>query len=112
MFAAAKPEPHPRMLDRFLVIAEGNELAARIVINKVDLVGEAAARERFDMYERIGYPVHYTGVKAGDRARRDSRARSSAGDRCSPDRRASESRRCSTRCSPARISASARSANR
>ncbi len=25
VFAAAKPEPHVRMLDRFLVIAEGNE---------------------------------------------------------------------------------------
>lgn len=65
MFAAAKPEPHPRMLDRFLVIAEANELPARIVINKVDLVGEAAARERFEIYERVGYPVHYTAVKAG-----------------------------------------------
>ena len=46
MFAAAKPEPHPRMLDRFLVIAEGNDLAARIVINKVELVEPASARER------------------------------------------------------------------
>src|SRR5438309_1898354 len=34
VFAAAKPDPHPRMLDRFLVIAEGNSLAARIIINK------------------------------------------------------------------------------
>lgn len=65
MFAAAKPDPHPRMLDRFLVIAEGNGLAARIVINKVDLVGEDVARARFAAYEAIGYPVHYTAVKAG-----------------------------------------------
>jgi ribosome biogenesis GTPase len=65
MFAAAKPEPHPRMLDRFLVIAEGNDLPARIIINKVELVGEDAARARFDPYERAGYPVHYTSVKAG-----------------------------------------------
>jgi ribosome biogenesis GTPase len=65
MFAAAKPDPHPRMLDRFLVIAEGNGLAARIIINKVDLVGEAETRRRFADYERIGYPVHYTAVKAG-----------------------------------------------
>ena len=65
MFAAAKPEPHGRMLDRFLVIAEGNELAPRIIINKVDLVGEPTAHERFDVYERVGYPVHYTSVKTG-----------------------------------------------
>lgn len=63
MFAAAKPDPHPRMLDRFLVIAEANELAARVVINKVELVGEHIARERFADYERAGYPVHYTSVK-------------------------------------------------
>lgn len=64
VFAAAKPEPHPRMLDRFLVIAEGNELPAQIVVNKTELVGEAEARQRFGMYERAGYPVHYTSVKA------------------------------------------------
>lgn len=63
VFAAAKPEPHPRMLDRFLVIAEGNRLAPRIIINKVDIVGEAVARERFAAYERIGYPVHYTAAR-------------------------------------------------
>jgi ribosome biogenesis GTPase len=65
VFAAAKPEPHPRMLDRFLVIAEANELRALIVINKVDLVGEEAARERFADYERAGYPLHLTSAKAG-----------------------------------------------
>lgn len=65
VFAAARPEPHPRMLDRFLVIAEANELSARIVINKVELVGEGAARERFAAYEQAGYPVHYTSAKSG-----------------------------------------------
>jgi ribosome biogenesis GTPase len=63
MFAAANPEPHPRMLDRFLVIGEANGIALRIVINKVELVGEQAARERFDVYEKAGYPVHFTSVK-------------------------------------------------
>src|SRR5215831_21090514 len=64
VFAAAKPEPHPRMLDRFLVIAEGNDLSARVVINKVELVGEASARERFHTYEQAGYPVIHTSVKS------------------------------------------------
>jgi ribosome biogenesis GTPase len=63
VFAAAEPEPHPRMVDRFLVIAEGNELQARLVVNKVELTGEAAARERFGIYERAGYPVHYTSAR-------------------------------------------------
>jgi ribosome biogenesis GTPase len=64
VFAAANPEPHPRMLDRFLVIAEANDLAARIVINKVELVGGAEmARARWLDYERAGYTLHYTSVK-------------------------------------------------
>ena len=67
VFAAANPEPHPRMLDRFLVIAEANELAARVVINKVELVGGPdAARERWLDYERAGYPVHLTSVKRSE----------------------------------------------
>jgi ribosome biogenesis GTPase len=66
VFAAAKPEPHPRMLDRFLVIAEANELAARIIVNKVDLVGASDVHERFAPYERAGYPTHYTSIKRGD----------------------------------------------
>jgi ribosome biogenesis GTPase / thiamine phosphate phosphatase len=66
VFAAAKPEPHPRMLDRFLVIAEANALSAQIVINKIDHVGAKAARERFSDYEKAGYGVHYTSAKLGD----------------------------------------------
>jgi ribosome biogenesis GTPase len=59
VFAAAKPDPHPRAVDRFLVIAEANELPAHLIVNKIDLVGEAAARRRFGVYEHIGYPVRY-----------------------------------------------------
>lgn len=66
VFAAAKPEPHPRMLDRFLVIAEANELAAHIIVNKVDLVGEREAHVRFAAYELAGYPIHFTSTKRGD----------------------------------------------
>jgi ribosome biogenesis GTPase len=64
VFAVAEPEPHVRMLDRFLVIAEGNDLPSRIVVNKVELA--AGASVLFGQYERIGYPVHYTSVKRGD----------------------------------------------
>jgi ribosome biogenesis GTPase / thiamine phosphate phosphatase len=64
VFAAANPEPHPRMLDRFLVIAEANDLAARIVINKIDLADEGSVRERFAEFEAAGYPMHLTSVKA------------------------------------------------
>ncbi len=60
VFAAAQPEPHPRMLDRFLVIAAANDIPARVAINKIDLASEAAVRARFAVYERAGYPLHLT----------------------------------------------------
>lgn len=65
VFAAARPEPHPRMLDRFLVIAEANDIAARIVVNKCELVSEAEARALFADQEAAGYPVHFTSVHTG-----------------------------------------------
>ncbi|HET9426387.1 MAG TPA: ribosome small subunit-dependent GTPase A [Gemmatimonadaceae bacterium] len=64
MFAAVKPEPHPRMLDRFLVIAEANELPSRIVINKIELADLSAVKAMFSPYELAGYPVHYVSVKS------------------------------------------------
>ena len=71
VFAAARPEPHPRMLDRFLLVAEANGLAARVVINKCELAGggdaergAAAVRARFGAYEAAGYALHATSVAA------------------------------------------------
>jgi ribosome biogenesis GTPase / thiamine phosphate phosphatase len=63
VFAAARPEPHVRMVDRFLVIAEANELSARIVINKIDLVDIEQTRKVFHDYIAARYPLHFTSVK-------------------------------------------------
>jgi ribosome biogenesis GTPase len=55
VFAAARPEPHPRMLDRFLVIAEAN-----------GLVDAGTIRERFDEFVKAGYPLHLVSVVTGE----------------------------------------------
>jgi ribosome biogenesis GTPase len=65
VFAAARPAPHLRMLDRFLVIAEAAELRPLIVVNKTDLEGEEAARALFAPYERAGYRIIFTAAKQG-----------------------------------------------
>lgn len=65
VFALREPEPHVAMLDRFLVIAEANALAARVVVNKIDLAGDEEARALFGAYESIGYPLHITSAKTG-----------------------------------------------
>jgi ribosome biogenesis GTPase / thiamine phosphate phosphatase len=64
VFAAAQPEPHIRMIDRFLIIAEANELAAVVVINKLDLVSEAATRARLADYARADYTVLFTSTRS------------------------------------------------
>lgn len=65
VFACADPMPHLRMVDRFLVVAEHNEVEAVLVANKVDLVGLAAAHQIFAGYGAIGYPVHYLSAREG-----------------------------------------------
>ena len=66
VFAAAQPEPHLRMLDRFLVVAEANGLDAQIVVNKIDLAGLEPTRARFADYPRAGYVVHFASVRTGE----------------------------------------------
>jgi len=63
--SAADPEPNPRMLDRFLVVAEANGLPAVLVVNKVELNREVAgtlARR----YAPADYQVLSTSVKADE----------------------------------------------
>jgi ribosome biogenesis GTPase len=65
VFAAAKPTPHLRMLDRFLVIAEDAEIPPVIVVNKIDISGEDEARRTFAPYLAAGYAVLFTAAKQG-----------------------------------------------
>jgi len=63
VFACAEPEPHLRMLDRFLIIAEKQGIPSLIVANKTDLVKMREAKALFGHYPPLGYPVLYTSAK-------------------------------------------------
>lgn len=65
VLAAKTPSPNTRKLDRFLVVAEWNEIEAIIVVNKIDLVQQAKMEKKFAVYEEIGYTVIYTSAKEG-----------------------------------------------
>lgn len=60
--SARDPEPNPRMLDRFLVIAEANGLPAAIVVNKVDL-DRTAVEALTRRFGATGYQVLATSGK-------------------------------------------------
>jgi ribosome biogenesis GTPase len=70
LFAARNPDPHPRLLDRFLVMAESRELPALIGINKIDLEeqnvegGESLAHAMFDRYAPH-YPTFFLSAHNG-----------------------------------------------
>lgn len=57
-FAAAQPDLHPLLLNRFLVLAEWSGIPnIRICVNKIDLLPAAEAAKFLSLYEDIGYTV-------------------------------------------------------
>ena len=65
VFAAANPEPNVRMLDRFLILAEVNDIEALVVLNKTELVAPAAADAFLAPYAGAGYGILKTSAKGG-----------------------------------------------
>jgi ribosome biogenesis GTPase len=71
LFAVRDPEPHPRLLDRFLIMAESRDLPALIGVNKIDLdtatpdSTPALAHRIFNAYEPL-YPVFSMSAKTGE----------------------------------------------
>ncbi|MCC6875142.1 MAG: ribosome small subunit-dependent GTPase A [Sandaracinaceae bacterium] len=64
VLAAQSPPPNPRLLDRFLVLAELDGIEAVIVVNKIDQ-DEEQARSLFAPYEALGYAVIYACARDG-----------------------------------------------
>jgi ribosome biogenesis GTPase len=61
------PEPRLEIVDRFLVLAEVDQVPAVLVLNKVDLPGAAeSARELEALYRAVGYPVIRTSAETGE----------------------------------------------
>ncbi len=60
--ATRDPAPLPQLIDRLLVVAEANRIAAALILNKVDLESADALAQRF---RGTGYAIHPTSVKSG-----------------------------------------------
>ena len=63
VLAAAQPDLHFTILDRYLIQAEYEEIAAAICVNKTDL-GEDIPHKVRDIYEPAGYPVFIVSVNS------------------------------------------------
>ena len=64
VFAHGDPPFHPRMLDRFLIVAEHNGVGPVIVANKTDQA-EPTVTETFRRYRKLGYTLHETSATTG-----------------------------------------------
>ena len=63
VYACASPAPKLGMLDRFLVIAEKQNVPILIVANKSDLVSVEEAQSLFGPYAEIGYDLIYLSAR-------------------------------------------------
>lgn len=61
--AARDPDPILQLIDRLLVVAEANDLAASVIVNKVDLGSADGVIQHLAL---AGYPVIATAAKRGD----------------------------------------------
>lgn len=66
VFACANPAPHLRMIDRFLIILEKQQIPSRIVVNKIDLVKRDEIEAMFSLYENLGFAVDYVSTVNGE----------------------------------------------
>lgn len=65
VFAAADPEPHLGLVDRFLVSCAFADLPVLLCMNKCDLAISDALAHDLEAYERAGYPVLRTSAVTG-----------------------------------------------
>ncbi|RKQ96293.1 ribosome biogenesis GTPase [Kushneria sinocarnis] len=63
---AAEPEPYPGLIDRYLVAAEATGITPALILNKADLLPEAAGRlhELLAGYQRLGYEIITASVRS------------------------------------------------
>lgn len=65
---AASPTPHASLIDRYLVAIENLGLEAILILNKSDLLEDAAHKDLDNMlsiYPKIGYPLHRVSAQTG-----------------------------------------------
>ena len=66
VFAVQEPEPHFGMLDRYLAIAEYNQITPIICLNKMDLGCPKAVVDAAKLYAKLGYRVLGTSTITGE----------------------------------------------
>jgi ribosome biogenesis GTPase len=64
VMAMEKPEPNFYLLDKFLVMAEKNQVDIIIAFNKIDLIEEEEVKKVLEIYDNL-YPLFFFSAEAG-----------------------------------------------
>ena len=65
IFATDSPKPNLNLLDRFLVMMAYQDVPVQICFNKEDLGTDDEKQQLREIYEKAGYPVHFTQATTG-----------------------------------------------
>ena len=65
IFATDSPKPNLNLLDRFLVMMAYQDVPVQICFNKEDLGADDEKQQLRGIYEKAGYPVHFTQATTG-----------------------------------------------
>jgi len=55
---APEPEPHPGLIDRYLIAATLSNIISRIIVNKSDLSGSESLIKALSIYPSLNYSLH------------------------------------------------------
>jgi ribosome biogenesis GTPase len=65
VMSVKQPQFKSGLLDRYLVIAEKNDLRGVICLNKIDLTDPSQFEYYASWYQKLGYPFYFTSVETG-----------------------------------------------
>lgn len=65
LMSVKQPTFRTSLLDRYLIIAERNEIPAIICLNKIDMGDPSDYKSIHAYYEKIGYPFYFVSAKIG-----------------------------------------------
>ena len=69
VFAAAKPDPHLNLLDRFLVMMERKDIPAVLCFNKKDIADDPRLADLKDIYRNCGCRILFTSAEKKENIR-------------------------------------------
>ncbi len=64
--SAMQPPLNRRLIDRYLVFAESEQMPVVVIVNKMDIADRESVKCRMEPYQRLGYSICYVSAEDGE----------------------------------------------